>query len=1295
MQEALPNHLRTLAEHRIDGLHGALQSFSRRAQSVGLSSAEHPVACTLQYFDRWTHYFRIGSLRAGFYDDNRADLDEAAFTEILKWIGGCRDESQMPDLQSAVLPPQHPHYTAETLKLGDTDGFWAELCSKADGAGPSDRKRLLSRLIFQFRFPRRVAVEGVFFRTLEKAVGDRTQRDDVLDAVARGLGWGMLIAYSGGNTADAKVRVIKFGDRENSEEHQEQHRNRYSTSAERVIAARSGQRIEYAFEYSDRSGLTGFKGPCEALLEYVGVNADFKKSLNATDSRSPDTSETEGRALLIPLYDYTTYVERDRTGAVQGKREFERIGYGSIRGVATLLGPIADIQADSQAFGSLMAAADALRNRIEVLDLDRALANPIARGHDLLDHFLSSIAYVQDREWAVVLDAQGHAIRGFGRTHPKALQQGGGSEPRKWQKLDPKTEFCRMGAAGEPTGGVNSPSLGYSIPSSLCDLGQHEWIHAAKRRFQWPAGFWSSLMLPSLSSDDRARYGGFTIEYGLPLHAPAPEIADEERSNLEAYLLNVQLDLMRGLIPRFYQRRSALRNIVGSIMGRNMSHNIGSHVLARYSAEPDSAALLKRFVEQEGPSVPLVRSDADSSSARAAETSEQRERRQAEGVRRDAVRYLQTRMDFIAESSTAESAFEQPMSLFRDALSEFNDQTLLRYFISGKEGITSEISSFNGVPCGALQESGSDQLFSCPGGSVGVHALLIIMENIIRNCARHSPPKEGVVRLEFFARDCAVRSDLIEVTVFDNGTRNVPDKAMFASDGSATKQTGPLAEHVNQIIQDIPFLTADNSPNTSYWGVREMQICATYLRGVSLEDIESHRTGEDTPVLKAIVRKNEHDEEWVGYQFFLRKARICAVIVDDESIADFDDTQDQDGGLERRNAELRRYGYRLIRERDIQPNADQARPSAGPAADILGGYLYAVVTPRCSVQPDVRWPVRTLRCDGNDGLAMGISRLLDLGSHDEFLKSAADGSLETELAVSWTRQELTESRAIAMELTEPKALPNYNPLVGAVPSVSVGGLNFFPRVSYIWRHRSGLHDRLTLDSLSELKKKDSAALLVWFSHLNLLPSSDSLKALSGFEALFSDLPQQRIWNEFTDAGTKGVEQRVPREAASLFCMVAALAAGVVILDERVQSEYLKTYRGLRLGALWALSNVFVPEAEHCNLNYPNLPSIREFIDGLGHKHPYFSRPIKVRYLVIHQTILDSLYAANKDQVDLWLGDLQDIRLIVCSGRGTPRGHDKFPRCGRFAAYSIIARHLIHLPSKFGLIAGLDASRHPN
>lgn len=823
------------------------------------------------------------------------------------------------------------------------------------------------------------------------------------------------------------------------------------------------------------------------------------------------------------------------------------------------------------------------------------------------------------------------------------------------------------------------------MPKEFCqkDLG---WTHAPHRRFRWPAQFWLQGMLPALHEEDRARYKGYTIEFCLPLHAPAPKMQEDgtltdDRKNLESYFLNLQLDLMRGLIPRFYQHGAALRNIVGNIMGRNMSHNIGSHVLARYAAEESSDALFKTLNDIDGknpellPLIPRVEPKAT-----------------PDMVRREAMRYLQSRMDFIAESSTTESAFEQPLYLFRDVISEFNGQSLLRYFISGKNDLPSEISHFNDAHCNEEKEASSKDLrFSCPGGAVGAHAFFVIVENIIRNCARHSTP-ENRVEISICAKESVDDEELIEITAIDNGPYSNESKYEKIDELgriSSTPDRVELVEHINQIIRFVPFLNSDNSPNSSYWGLREMQICATYLRGVPLEDIESYRSRSDkTSVLSAFVKGGR-----LGYRFFLRKARVCAIVVDDAFASIVDKFED-------RTKALQPFGIALFRESDISRHDARVRNERSSSDEPLRGYINAVRTKACEIKPSVYWPIRSLSCKESEMLSEAVDSLLsqelDSGAPINLISS---GTFELALAAAWSKNILNEG-AVAIELTdtagklEDDPFPDPSDPFGnpREETMSIAGLRVYSKVPYKWQPGyTGSSENSVLDSAPFIGNK---GLFVWLSHLTALPSAAQLSQLAGLEPLFSELPQARLWSAL-DVGNE------KRTGTNILELTAALAAGVVVFDERIQSQYYGHYKKLCLGNLWELFNVFVPSPNSktagtgsCDLNHPKLEALKQFIDETQNKHPHFNAPPKLQYLVIHQTILDALYAKDRTAVDTWLDGLT-LNLIVCSGRGTPRGHDKFPKGARFIAYSNIAKQLIHQPSKFGLVTSLDASRHPH
>ncbi|MEI7591222.1 MAG: hypothetical protein WCJ49_07950, partial [Deltaproteobacteria bacterium] len=198
----------------------------------------------------------------------------------------------------------------------------------------------------------------------------------------------------------------------------------------------------------------------------------------------------------------------------------------------------------------------------------------------------------------------------------------------------------------------------------------------------WSPDLWSKELITGLNAEEIQRYKDISIRFQFPSYYIIPKNVEEQKVFAHAYLRQ-QLSLMRMLIPKVRARRAALRSAVSAIMGRNMSHNIGSHVLARYSSAAGRVSEQRTITEGES----AVESGA-------------------EDHRSVFLRYMQRRMDFIAEVATTEKSFwEQPLN-FRGVLSVLNladerrrinkrnhaqeqrqFEPILLSYISGKPGI--------------------------------------------------------------------------------------------------------------------------------------------------------------------------------------------------------------------------------------------------------------------------------------------------------------------------------------------------------------------------------------------------------------------------------------------------------------------------------------------------------------------------------------------------------------------------------------------------------------------------------
>ena len=90
-------------------------------------------------------------------------------------------------------------------------------------------------------------------------------------------------------------------------------------------------------------------------------------------------------------------------------------------------------------------------------------------------------------------------------------------------------------------------------------------------------------LIKELREEDEQLYLKYDIEFEFPGIAVTPldDNCESISRDLMREIARQHIAALRALLPKVYARRGALRSAVSAIMGRNMSHNIGSHVIAR------------------------------------------------------------------------------------------------------------------------------------------------------------------------------------------------------------------------------------------------------------------------------------------------------------------------------------------------------------------------------------------------------------------------------------------------------------------------------------------------------------------------------------------------------------------------------------------------------------------------------------------------------------------------------------------------------------------------------------------
>jgi|GEM_PF-1798873 len=291
-------------------------------------------------------------------------------------------------------------------------------------------------------------------------------------------------------------------------------------------------------------------------------------------------------------------------------------------------------------------------------------------------------------------------------------------------------------------------------------------------------------------------------------------------------LLDALLEKRKLLAGIETTRNAGRRSAVAAIMSRNMSHNIGSHVLAHLAQQTQTPA---------GPS--LSRFHA----------------------------YLATRMDFLADVSTRSGSVMLAKRFYRDVIHEFkSQQTLLLDHISGTSLSGDQIrliGRYEGRRL-TLNELDSDPIVALPNDILGAQALYVILENIIRNCAKHSRIQDEL-RLDLeLERTSSFSRAYYRLTIRDHlcGCLQEPN----------------LIFRINDALQQ-PIIREDGSLHQGHWGLLEMKIAAAYLRQEPPERLDQISGEEQHPGEPPLLHAIEVDHS-LCYELYLLRPQFLLVV---------------------------------------------------------------------------------------------------------------------------------------------------------------------------------------------------------------------------------------------------------------------------------------------------------------------------------------------------------------------------------------------------------------------------------
>lgn len=375
------------------------------------------------------------------------------------------------------------------------------------------------------------------------------------------------------------------------------------------------------------------------------------------------------------------------------------------------------------------------------------------------------------------------------------------------------------------------------------------------------------------------------------------------------------------LIQSLYNNslKESIKSAKAAIMSRNMSHNLGSHVMFYIKQKLQSVSKIVGSNVLHN-IIPGNLSDINEIKEKV-EANTEIELPFLVGLGRF-INYLQERQDYIATVATDYIPANSAIS-FKDFIYDelkpdlrykrhhpngktddagWQPENLLLDYIAYSEGyrnsddIEIRFGKFDGGKpvLGTMADTDFQKLrrfnIAVPGGVIGRQAIFSVMENIIRNAAKHSERRtDGKLVLEM----SLVTTEDIEgwgekFRCKRSGNSNMESGAELAVLYKQEKYKNKFhylrikvdmpnkSEDIESLVENLadPYIEEGGRMKESSKGLKEMRISAAWLRGHS---IDTHIPQKEPPVLAVYSEKYDNDPEIESLSYIVCIPKPCKV----------------------------------------------------------------------------------------------------------------------------------------------------------------------------------------------------------------------------------------------------------------------------------------------------------------------------------------------------------------------------------------------------------------------------------
>ena len=326
---------------------------------------------------------------------------------------------------------------------------------------------------------------------------------------------------------------------------------------------------------------------------------------------------------------------------------------------------------------------------------------------------------------------------------------------------------------------------------------------------------------------------------------------------LRNFLHRISVQIQFGT-KRLELRETAARSAVGQVNSRNFSHNFGSHVFSKLMGN-DTYENIEKLASNNAYVSCYDKMGIEPGEQLAC-----------------FLQYVKSRMDYLSELTFGVSNILTSKTIHGDVFRELDRVRLLLNHISGVSSFKYEFClKYNGERLG----EGRDITVAFPSDVLGSQALYNILENIIRNTAKHAIRNEANSGCEAFTIE------------FSDGELFPEYYCVEIDNGIAEPNIEELVNKQNEYINNS-ILDDSNNLRTYSLGLLEIEASAAFLRQIDIAKIESYEYGfgEDdideyhNNLGNLIILKAINKNGALGYRFFLQKPKEFLFVGDNWGI---------------------------------------------------------------------------------------------------------------------------------------------------------------------------------------------------------------------------------------------------------------------------------------------------------------------------------------------------------------------------------------------------------------------------